>query len=111
MYLKVKRKLKYNIIIIDYQGVRQSNIAQTLNVSMRIIQQVKNKFKNTSDIESGVRKRDRKSIIDSRIGLVIPSLSNMSNKCINANDDEYCTVIVFDVIEESSEMNEFMIHA
>jgi transposase len=71
MPLKLDRQVKNDALIMDAAGVKQADIAVTLNVSIRTITRAKNKLKKYGDIEGGVQKRGPKSKLDSGMRNVI----------------------------------------
>jgi transposase len=87
---KIKRELKQDAIMMDAQGVKQSDIAQTLGFSVRTVQRTKQKLKKTGDIEGGVKKRGPKKIMDAGMELVCPLFSNIiTNNYIGTAQDGF----------------------
>lgn len=68
---KISRSVKVDITILDAQDVKETDIAQNLGVSLRTVQRVKNKYRKYGDVEGGVKKRGRKSLMD-------PGMENVS---------------------------------
>jgi len=62
---KISRSVKVDVTILDAQGVKEIDIAQNLDVSLRTIQRVKSKYRKYGDVEGGVKKCGRKSLMDS----------------------------------------------
>ena len=68
---KISRSIKVDITILDAQDVKETDIAENLDISLRTVQRVKNKYRKYGDVEGGVKKRGRKSLMD-------PGMENVS---------------------------------
>jgi transposase len=68
---KISRSVKVDVTILDAKRVKETDIAKNLDVSLRTVQRVKNKYRKYGDVEGGVKKRGRKSLMD-------PEMENVS---------------------------------
>jgi len=57
---KVSRNKKHDALILNAKGVRQTNIAASLGISVRTIQRAKARQCKYGDIEAGYKKRGPK---------------------------------------------------
>ena len=56
--------IKIDIIILDAQDVKEIDIAENLDISLRTVQRVKNKYRKYGDVEDGIKKCGHKSLMD-----------------------------------------------
>ena len=78
MTQKIDRKVKFDAIIMDASGTKQTDIVSTLGISKSTLARAKRKLKQTGDIEGGKKKHGRKSNLNDGMKNIL-SMDLMSN--------------------------------
>jgi transposase len=62
MFEPVSRSTKLESIILAVQGAKQTDIAESLQISVSVVQTVKARYKKYGDVDAGYQKRGAKSV-------------------------------------------------
>jgi transposase len=60
VFERVPRKLKYDAVMLSSTGVKETEVAESLGISLRTLQRAKQRLRDYGDIEGGKQKQGAK---------------------------------------------------
>jgi len=69
----VPRRTKLDALVLEAQGLKQTEAAASLGISQRLLQKAKHNLRYHGDIEGGQQKRGRKPLLNAEMEDVRPN--------------------------------------